>query len=142
MKNLFAAAGADLALNLFTVTMKLLAAWIVISAVLQFVENSFVRNTFTLTIWAVAALSIFGILDQAAETLDSVALSFGDFRLSILAVLKGVFAIFLLLYLALFVSSFAERRVFRSSSFSRSMQVLLANKESLAETGRDSVAKT
>lgn len=123
---LYAGLGSGRAPDLLVVATKLLVAWIVISSVLQFVENAFARNLFTLAIWAVAVLSIFGVLDQTAEALDSLALGFGDFRVSVLAVLKGLFALFILLYLALFASSFAERRVFRMSSVSRSTQVLLA----------------
>jgi small-conductance mechanosensitive channel len=123
---LYAGLGDGRAPDLLVVATKLLVAWIVISSVLQFVENAFARNLFTLAIWAVAALSIFGVLDQTAEALDSLAIGFGDFRVSVLAVLKGLFAVFILLYLALFASSFAERRVFRMSSVSRSTQVLLA----------------
>ncbi len=118
--------GGDRTPDLLIVAMKLLAAWIVISSILQLVENNFARNLFTLAIWVIAALSIFGILDQTTEALDALALGFGDFRVSILAVLKGLFAVFILLYLALFASSFVERRVFRLSSISRSTQVLLA----------------
>lgn len=118
--------GGNRSPDLLSVAMKLLVAWIVISSVLQLVENTFARHLFTLAIWGIAALSIFGVLDQTTEALDALALGFGDSRVSVLAVLKGLFAVFILLYLALFVSSFVERRVLRLSSVSRSIQVLLA----------------
>lgn len=116
----------DIDLALLTIAMKLLVAWIIIRAILQFIENAFIRNIFALTIWGIAALSIFGVLAQTTATLDSFALTLGDFRLSALAIFKGAFAIFILLYLAIFISSFAERRVFQISSFSRPTQVLMA----------------
>lgn len=123
---LYAGLGDGRSPDLLVAATKLLVAWIIISSVLQFVENAFARNLFTLAIWAVAALSIFGVLEQTTEALDSLAVGFGEFRVSVLAVLKGLFAVFILLYLALFASSFAERRVLRMSSVSRSTQVLLA----------------
>ncbi len=106
--------------------MKLLSAWIVIRIAVQFVENRFIRNFFAFSIWAVAALSIFGILDETTSTLDAIGVSVGDFRLSALAVIKGILSIFILLYLALFVSTFAERRVFHVKGLTRSSQVLIA----------------
>jgi len=77
-------------------------------------------------IWCVAALSIFGLLDQTTEILDSIGFSIGDFRLSALAVIKSVVYLFILIYVATFVSSFAERRVLKSTSLKRSSQVLIA----------------
>lgn len=112
--------------EILKIVLNLLGAWIIIRIALQLIENAFVRNIIAMTVWTIAALSIFGILDQTTSALDSVALTFGEFRLSALAVIKGAFAIFTLMYLAIFTSSFAERRIFLMSSFSRPTQVLLA----------------
>lgn len=106
--------------------MKVLVAWIGIRAAVQFIENSLVRNIFAVTIWTVVALSIFGILDQTTATLDAFGFSIGKFRLSLLAVIKGVLSLFLLIYMAQFLSSFMERRVLRSRNLTRSSQVLIA----------------
>ena len=106
--------------------MKVLAAWIVIRLLAQFIDNNAVRNVFAFGIWSVAALSIFGVLGTATAVLDSAAFTMGDFRLSLLSVIKSVFYLFILLYFATFVSSFAERRVLKSSSLTRSSQVLVA----------------
>ncbi len=105
--------------------MKLLIAWIIIRVALQFVSNGFVRNMLTVTILTVGALSIFGILDETSTALDAIGFSFGKVRFSALAVLKGVMSIFILLYLALFASTFLERRVLQSKSLTRSSQVLI-----------------
>ncbi len=106
--------------------MKVLAAWIVIRLLAQFIDNNAVRNVFAFGIWSVAALSIFGVLGTATAVLDSAAFTMGDFRLSLLSVIKSVFYLFILLYFATFVSSFAERRVLKSTSLTRSSQVLVA----------------
>ena len=106
--------------------MKVLAAWIVIRLLAQFINNHAVRNVFALGIWSVAALSIFGVLGTATAVLDSAAFTMGDFRLSLLSVIKSVFYLFILLYFATFVSSFAERRVLKSTTLTRSSQVLIA----------------
>lgn len=106
--------------------MKVLSAWIVIRIIAQFIDNNAVRNVFAFGIWSVAALSIFGMLDAATGTLDAIGFTLGDFRLSLLAVIKSVFYLFILLYFATFVSSFAERRVLKATSLTRSSQVLVA----------------
>ncbi len=106
--------------------MKIIFAWIVIRILVQLIDNNAVRNVFAITIWAVVALSIAGQLEYAAQTLDSFGFTIGDFRLSALAVIKGAFYLFTLLYFATFVSSFAERRVLKINGLTRSSQVLIA----------------
>lgn len=108
------------------IVMKLLLAWVLIRTCLQFVMNQFVRNIFAVSIWIVAALSIFGVLDETLATLDAIGINIGDFRLSALAVIKGAITIFLLLYLAGLGSSFIERSIFKTQSLTRSSQVLIA----------------
>ncbi len=106
--------------------MKVLLAWIVIRIIVQFIDNNVVRNIFATAIWCVAALSIFGMLGAATQTLDAIGFSVGDVRLSALAVIKSAFYLFALLYFATFISSFAERRVLQSKGLTRSSQVLIS----------------
>lgn len=107
-------------------TMKVLAAWIVIRIAVQFIRNPLVRNIFALIIWVMAALSIFGVLDETTGALDAIAFSIGTFRISALAVIKSAISIFILLYLATFLSALFERRVLKTKSLTRSSQVLIA----------------
>ncbi|MBX2834836.1 MAG: mechanosensitive ion channel [Micavibrio sp.] len=111
--------------NIVTGIMKLLFAWIVIRIAVQFISNSAVRNAFSFIIWTLAALSIFSVLDETALTLDSFAFTIGNFRLSALAVIKSLLMIFVLLYIAIFVSGFAERRILKVKGLTRSSQVLV-----------------
>lgn len=112
--------------SLLNAFIKVTVAWIAIRTFVQFIDNNAVRNIFATGIWAVAALSIFGQLEYATETLDSLGFEIGNFRLSALAVIKGSFYLFALLYFATFVSAFAERRVLKISGLTRSSQVLIA----------------
>lgn len=112
--------------SMLTAFIKVIFAWIFIRTIVQFIDNNAVRNVFATGIWAVAALSIFGQLEYATATLDSLGFTIGTFRLSALAVIKGGFYLFALLYFATFVSSFAERRVLKISGLTRSSQVLIA----------------
>lgn len=104
----------------------LLVAWIFIRLALQVIDNSFVRNLFALAIWAVAALSILGILDETLHAMDALGLDIGAFRLSALTVIKGVLAISLLLYSAVFIATIFERRMQRVATLTPSSKVLIS----------------
>lgn len=106
--------------------MKVLMAWIAIRIAVEFIGNVFIRNIFAVVIWSIAVLSIFGILDETTQTLDAFSFTIGNFRLSALVVIKGLLLIFTLLYFAIFISGFAERRVMSVQGLSRSSQVLIA----------------
>ncbi len=105
---------------------KLLVAWVFIRIFVQFIGNNFVRNIFALIIWAIAALSIFGVLDQTTSTLEAIGISFGGFRISALGVIKGILAIATMLYGALFLSGFIEHRLAKIKSLNVASQVLIS----------------
>ena len=107
-------------------TLKILLAWIVIRIAVEIIADAVARSFFAFTIWVIAALSILGILDESTAALDAIGFSFGNLRLSALALVKGVLAIFILLYIAGLISSLAERYVLRSQDLTRSSQVLIA----------------
>jgi len=111
--------------GLSVAVMKLLLAGMFIRVAVQVIENRFVRNFFALSIWVIAALSIFGILDETTAALDSVGIDLGNSRLSALAVIKSIFLLFTLLYFAIFVSTFAERKVMQVKGIKRASQVLI-----------------
>lgn len=105
---------------------KLLTAWIIIRLVVQFIGNRFVRNVMAVSIWIIAALSIFGVLDTTTAALDSFGVTFGDFRFSALTMVKGLLALFIMLYGALFLSTILDRRLDRISSLTPSSRVLIS----------------
>ncbi len=105
---------------------KLIAAWIVIRIAVEVIENQIVRNFFAVSIWAIAALSIFNVLPETMNALDAFGFNIGAFRFSALVVIQGAFLLFVLLYVAMFISTFVERQVLRTKSMTRSSQVLVA----------------
>lgn len=107
-------------------TVKLLLAWIFIRLIAQMIEQRFARNVIAFTVWGLAALSIFGILDQTMTTLDAVGFNIGDFRLSALSVTKGILGIFILMYGALFLSNILDRRMSSVRSLTPSSRVLIS----------------
>src|ERR1700754_358182 len=59
---------------LLMVSAKLALAWLVIRLVTSVIHNAFIVKLVSITAWFVAALSILGQLEPAAETLDSFAI--------------------------------------------------------------------
>lgn len=106
--------------------MKVLMAWVALGICLQFIKNRLLRNIITLVIMIMLALSIFGVMDDTAETLNGIGFSIGTFRLSALALLKGVLYLSILLYLATLASKFLEGHIYRSKNLTGSSQVLIA----------------
>jgi small-conductance mechanosensitive channel len=105
---------------------KLLLAWMFIRLIVQLIENRAARNIIALSIWIIAALSIFGIMDQTTTTLDAIGFNLGEFRLSALSVIKGVFGIFILLYGALVLARVTDKHVSSIRSLTPSSRVLLS----------------
>ena len=105
---------------------KLLLAWIFIRFIVQLIENRAARNIIALGIWTIAALSIFGIMDQTTTTLDSIGVSLGEFRLSALSVIKGIFGIFILLYGALALARITDKQMSSVRSLNPSSRVLIS----------------
>lgn len=116
----------DISVTFSEVVMKLLFAWIIIRMLVQLIENRFARNIFALTIWGLAALSIFGVLDETMTTLDAIGFNIGEFRLSALSVTKGVLGIFILMYGALFLANLADKKLAGVRSLNPSSRVLIA----------------
>ena len=79
----------------------LLNAWIVIRLFSGLVPNSFWSKTVAIIAWTLAALSILGLLDTTMTAIDSIGISFGETRITLLLVAKALFIGGLFLWLAL-----------------------------------------
>lgn len=119
------AAGMELDVTFSQAISKLLMAWIGIRIVVQFIQNNFMRQSAALIIWAIAALSIFGVLDETTKALDSLGMDIGEFRISALSITKGVLALFALIYFASIIANIADRQINKISSLTPSSRVLL-----------------
>jgi len=81
------------------------------------------ENTLTTIIWIVVALHLLGILPEVVSTLDSLAITFGDSRISLLWILKLLVSVAFFLLLAMWISGTLEKRIARSAHISASMKV-------------------
>lgn len=111
--------------NLIEAAGALLLAWAIIRLALFIVRNSFFSNIIAVIIWAIAALSILGLIDETSAALDALAFSFGELRLSALSVIKGLFLLAVLLYFAILSSSLIEKKIRTVSGLTMTSKVLI-----------------
>jgi small-conductance mechanosensitive channel len=111
--------------GLLTVTSSLLAAWVVIRIASMMVKDRFWRRSIATIAWIIAALNIVGLLQSTVTLLDSAGATFGSVRISALAVIKGVLALAVLLWVATIVSNIFERRIQTAPNLTPSVRVLL-----------------
>jgi len=100
------------------------SAWFFIRIAAQLVKNQFLRR---IVIWGLtiyATLYYIGLLDQTSRFLDSFAIEFGDFRLTLLGMMKAVLVTGLLFIGARTVADIAARRIGKNEDISPSMRVL------------------
>jgi len=102
----------------------IVTAWFCIRIAAQVVRNPFMRR---IVIWGLsiyATLYYLGFLDEAMRTLDDLAIEFGSFRLSVLAVLKALIVTGVLFTVARMISGTASTKIRTAEHISPSMQVL------------------
>ena len=119
------AAGAKLPGALLGVAVSLLVAWVVIRLASTFIRDAWVARAVAVTVWILAALNIVGLLGPTLEFMDSLALSIGELRISILGVLKAVAILVLLLWVSGVVMRLIERRLQTLSALTPAQRVLL-----------------
>ncbi len=107
------------------VAANLATAWAVISIVTRTIRIRSIANLVAVFAWAVAALSILGMLDQTIELLDSTGIQFDDFKLTPLLIIKAVVVVSTLVWVALVVGRFADQRIHQVEDLSPSLQVLI-----------------
>jgi len=90
----------------------------------RFIRNRPMRRMVRWGLWAYIVLYYLGLTGTASQFLDAVAIEFGSFRLSLLAVIKGAVITGLLFMLARFTSGSASERIRANSEMSPSMRVL------------------
>ena len=99
-------------------------AWFCIRIAAQVVRNRFLRRIVIWGLSAYALLYYMGFLEETSAFLDSVAIHFGTFRLSALAILKALVVTGLLVTVARLIAGTASVRIRQNPDISPSMQVL------------------
>jgi small-conductance mechanosensitive channel len=101
-------------------------AWVVIRFTSGLVRNHRIATAIAIAAWLFAALNIVGLIDPTLKLLDSMGVTIGHFRLSLLLVLKGVVFLTVLLWAANISSRVIEQRLLTFQTMAPAMQVLTA----------------
>jgi len=113
--------------NGLRIASSLLLAWIGAHAISGLVRDRLAARLIAGAIWAIAALDILGVLDIVEAALDTIALTIGHVRLSVLTVVKAALLLTLLLWAANAAAHAIRVRVSKIASVTPSVQVLIGN---------------
>jgi len=117
--------GADL--GLVGIAASLTAVWIVLWASAALLRDALIARLVAVIAWIVAALDITGLLAPTETVLDSVALTVGAVRISLLIVIKALLVIAVLLWAALGLARLIGARIRHVTGLSPSVQALTSN---------------
>jgi small-conductance mechanosensitive channel len=120
--------------HLLNVAVSLLLAMIIIRAAAHALRYVFAPSGWLSTViriiatvvWVGAALHLLGLAPAVLEFLDTIALSIGKTRISMLDVLQGTLSVAIALVVGLSLSRFAEQRVMGADSVDINMRVMFA----------------
>ncbi|MCZ4365238.1 mechanosensitive ion channel family protein [Sulfitobacter dubius] len=102
----------------------LAAIYVGIAFAARLVRNRPLRRMVTWGLWIYATLYMLNVADDVAVFLDDVALTIGEFRLSVLTVLTALVVVGALLTMARLVSTTTAATIRKNEDISPSMQVL------------------
>jgi small-conductance mechanosensitive channel len=113
--------------RLIGIAASLTGLWIVIRASALLLRDPLLARAVAAIAWIVAALDIMGLLPATAAALDNLAITIGTLRFSVLLVIKAVFVVAILLWVALGLSRVIDTRLQNSAALSPSVRVLTGN---------------
>ena len=112
--------------HLIESAVSLLTAWVVIRLLSGAVRDPGWSKLLAVIAWSIAALNLVGLLDPTIATLDSIALTLGSARVSVLGVIKAGLVLAALLWVAKITAQLIENRLEGSRTISPSARVLLS----------------
>ncbi len=104
----------------------LAVAWIAIRLLTGLMPNRALAKGVANAVWAVAALSVFGLLSPITDFLESLSFNSGGTSFTALGIIKGVLLAAILLQVASIAARFAVGRIEKVEDLSPSLQVLMA----------------
>ena len=109
---------------LLRVAANLSTAWLFIAFATRLIANPALGVAVRYGAWTWATLSILGWTDEAESTLESVAITMGETRLSLWLIIKAVVVMAVLLAMARLMAGASAASIRRNTAISPSMQVL------------------
>jgi len=99
-------------------------AWLIVAVATRLISYGPLRTVVRYGAWIWVTLSVLNITTEAEAILDSMAIHFGDLRISVWLVLQAALIIGVLFYAARFLSRTTASRIQDNSDLSPSMRVL------------------
>ncbi len=112
--------------RLTQIAASLAGAWVAIRLISGFISNDLVARLVAWIAWILAALVALGLFDLTITLLDGIGMTFGQVRISLLAIAKGTVALGVLLWLVLVLSNLLERQIKQSDNLTPTVQVLVS----------------
>lgn len=112
--------------SLLIIASSLLTAWIVIRFASNLIRNPTLAKSFATSAWVLAALNIFGLLEPLIAKLKGFNIGLGETSLNAYAVITGIIAVVVFLWLASLLGQAAEAQLSRSRGLEPSLQVLFS----------------
>ncbi|MEN8887696.1 MAG: mechanosensitive ion channel domain-containing protein [Celeribacter marinus] len=110
---------------LIEILARVVTAWVLVEFAAQIVKNRLLRRLVRWGLWIYVTLYLIGGLGRTTDFLDGLAIEFGAFRLSSLAILKALIVTALLFTFARVVAAQTSVHVRKNEDISPSMRVLI-----------------
>ncbi|NNE62009.1 MAG: mechanosensitive ion channel, partial [Woeseia sp.] len=118
--------GPPAANNLIYVAMTLSGAWFVISIISQVIRSRVLGKTFSIVAWTYVATVVLGISDDIRNMLNNTnVFNVGEEPLTLLGLVQGLVFFGVVLWLALTVGNFLDRRIQQVDELTPSLRVLI-----------------
>ncbi len=111
--------------NILVLVASIATALLLVSLAARLIHNQLLRRIVTWGLWIYVTVFYLGLLEPFSDFLDGLAIEFGDFRLSVLAILKALVVTGILFAVARLGATTTANRIQESKDISPSMQVLM-----------------
>jgi len=111
--------------HLIGIVAYLVTAWIVISFLSRLVRNRTLARLVAIVAWTYVALRATGTLDDFTDVLDAAGLTIGEMRISVLLFVKTAIVLFALMWSAISLGNFTERKLSANDDLTPTVRVLL-----------------
>ena len=126
------ARGAGLQLGILHTLGSLCTAWVIIRLLSGVIQSPLWSKAISLFVWVCAALFILHLSEEVISILDRAAIKIGDFRLSLLIIVKSLFAFGVLFWVVRVISRLTRRVLGTSNNLNPSQKVLFGKISDIA----------
>ncbi|MBU2533289.1 MAG: mechanosensitive ion channel [Alphaproteobacteria bacterium] len=108
-----------------TLVASLVSSWVAITIASRVIRNRTLARLIEIGGWVLVTLGLLGVLPEAMELMDQVALPVGEWRISLLLFVEGVVVIWVLLWMAGWAGNLLERQLRGIEDISPTHRVLI-----------------